>query len=347
MDKKRIGIYYEASSSWIGGKYYLDSIINVLKENPDNEIIYLKRNFFSKVIGKVFGKHSKLYSFCFRFTDKKLDVVFPAVENSFKAKKIIYWIPDFQENYYPEFFSMNDICNRLIRYAYIAYSKDYLVLSSESAKKDFERLFPKYTCNVFVLPFVSSLVNYKNNTEVDVLKKYNINEPFFICSNQLWKHKNHELVVDAINELKQQNIHVLCLFTGKEEDFRNPDYPAMLKKKVKDLQLENEIKFLGFIPRNDQIELVKQSVAVIQPSLFEGWNTTIEDSKVLNKKILASSLPVHKEQLGEKGLFFDVEDSTKLAQLIKQTLNDGNEIIEYNYSNAVTEYKQKIKLLFE
>ncbi len=32
MEKKRIGINYNASAGWIGGKYYLDYIINELKK---------------------------------------------------------------------------------------------------------------------------------------------------------------------------------------------------------------------------------------------------------------------------------------------------------------------------
>ena len=71
MDKKRIGIYYNSSDNWIGGKYYLDGIINVLKKNTNNEIIFIKRSFFSLVIGKLFGKKSRIYKWLIYFLSKK------------------------------------------------------------------------------------------------------------------------------------------------------------------------------------------------------------------------------------------------------------------------------------
>ena len=159
MDKKRIGINYNGSASWIGGKYYLDSIINELKKNPNNEIIFLRKPFLMKCVGKILGKKSKIYKTLFNKINRKkeLDIVFPAVRGDFSGKKDIYWIPDFQENYYPEFFDNTEIIKRMTQQINIAYSEDVLVLSSESAKVDFERLFPKHTCKVYVLSFISSL----------------------------------------------------------------------------------------------------------------------------------------------------------------------------------------------
>lgn len=354
MDKKRIGIYYRSSDLWIAGKYYLDSIIEVLKANPSVEIVYLdptdifKRSFLLKVVGKLFGRDSDLYRARFDKEINKwnLDVIFPYVDGSYAAKKCIAWIPDFQENYYPSFFSVDEICDRLQNQARIAYSKNTLVLSSESAKADFERLFPNYTCDVFVLPFVSSLCKLTFSLPSNVLEKYSIKEPFFICSNQLWKHKNQVVVVNAIRELRKQGVKVLCLFTGKASDYRNPDYPAYLTGLVEKYKLEDEIRFLGFIPREDQVALMQQSIAVVQPSLFEGWNTTIEDAKLFNKVIVASSIPVHKEQLKTKGQFFDVTDYKSLAKILKELSHGKIKRVNFNYKKQVEEYEGNVKKIF-
>lgn len=348
MDKKRIGIYYNSTDSWIGGKYYLDGIISVLRKNPNTEIIFLKRSFYSRLIGKIFGKKSSLYTRLYYKKNKqlKLDVVFPYINDCYSGKKNIAWVPDFQENYYPCFFSVEEICARLNIQTAIAYSKNNLILSSNSSKQDFTRLFPKYTCNLDVLSFVSSLYGSKIRENDEILRKYVIKEPFFICSNQLWKHKNHIAVIKAIDNLKKQKKHVLCIFTGKEEDYREPTYPDYLKEYVKKLNLDNEIRFLGFIPREDQINLMKKSIAVIQPSLFEGWNTSIEDAKVFNKLVIASSLPVHKEQLKDKGIFFEVDDIQSLSVILEKTYNDKMKIVDYDYQTQVKEFEEKLEKIF-
>ncbi len=38
------------------------------------------------------------------------------------------------------------------------------------------------------------------------------------------------------------------------------------------------------------------STALINPSQFEGWSTTVEEAKSLGVKMLLSDLEVHKEQ---------------------------------------------------
>lgn len=351
MDKKRIGIYYYSSDNWIGGKYYFDSLINVLKLNPNNEIIYIKYSKYFvilKILGKLFGKNNFLYKFLYEKKRKSLnlDIIFPYTIDSYSAKKRIFWIPDFQENYYPNFFSIDEISGRVLSEVQIAYSQDTLILSSESAKKDFKRLFPKHNCEIKVVQFISSLFWNCPKTEIDILKEYNIDKPFFICSNQFWQHKNHAVVVNAMRVLMQKNIDVLCIFTGKENDYRNPDYPKYIKDLIIQNNLENNIRSLGFISRAEQIELMKHSVAIIQPSLFEGWNTTIEDAKFLNKSVIASSLDVHKEQLNDKGYYFDVDDYNKLAELCISLLNIENTDVDYGYNKQVQLYIKTVNEIF-
>ncbi|MEQ8925246.1 MAG: glycosyltransferase, partial [Fulvivirga sp.] len=84
---------------------------------------------------------------------------------------------------------------------------------------------------------------------------------------------------------------------------------------------------VGFVDREDQLILMKNSLAVIQPSFFEGWSTVIEDAKLLGKPVLASNLDVHKEQLGKAGYFFDPKDSSELMELLLKV--SGN-AITYN-----------------
>lgn len=42
--------------------------------------------------------------------------------------------------------------------------------------------------------------------------------------------------------------------------------------------------------------LMKHAIAIINPSLFEGGSTTVEEAKSLLKVIILSGIPVHREQ---------------------------------------------------
>ena len=49
---------------------------------------------------------------------------------------------------------------------------------------------------------------------------------------------------------------------------------------------------------------MRKSIAVIQPSLFEGWSTIVEECRSIGKKIILSDLNVHKEQNFSESIFF-------------------------------------------
>ncbi|GEO09908.1 hypothetical protein SAE01_24040 [Segetibacter aerophilus] len=151
--------------------------------------------------------------------------------------------------------------------------------------------------------------------------KYDVNEPYFFLANQFYKHKNHILVFEAVKLLREKGIFIKLVCSGKLEDYRNPDYIEQVKTYVIDNNLQNDIKMLGIIPREDQLCLMKNCLAVIQPSKFEGWSTVIEDAKTLQMPILASTFGVHKEQLEDKGLYFDEDSSQSLATLLEGYLN--------------------------
>jgi glycosyltransferase involved in cell wall biosynthesis len=120
-----------------------------------------------------------------------------------------------------------------------------------------------------------------------------------------------------------------------------------LKRKVIDYQLENEILFLGFIDRIDQLVLMKNAQAVIQPSLFEGWSTVVEDAKALNQTLIVSNISVHKEQLGDKGYFFNPNDASDLAHKIDEVISNSMNKLKYDldYSENIKNFAIKLKML--
>ena len=71
---------------------------------------------------------------------------------------------------------------------------------------------------------------------------------------------------------------------------------------------------LGLVPRSDVIALMRYSRALINPSFFEGWSTTVEEAKSTGKRIILSDIDVHKEQNPPDGVFFNPKDPKDLAE---------------------------------
>jgi glycosyltransferase involved in cell wall biosynthesis len=148
--------------------------------------------------------------------------------------------------------------------------------------------------------------------------------PFFMVCNQFWKHKNHFLVLEAVALLKKLTTRKFrVVFTGPLKDFRNPTFFDEVLERINRLGVGEECNILGQIPRPDVLQLMRQSLCVIQPSLFEGWNTVVEECRALGVPVLLSDIPVHKEQAEKEGLqatFFDPVSPKDLAKFMVNVL---------------------------
>jgi glycosyltransferase involved in cell wall biosynthesis len=61
---------------------------------------------------------------------------------------------------------------------------------------------------------------------------------------------------------------------------------------------------------------MRACTALINPSLSEGWSTTVEEAKSLGVPMLLSDLRVHREQAGDSADYFDPAVAGQLASLI-------------------------------
>lgn len=373
---KRVGIIYSYNEDWIGGAYYIQNLIRSLNYLPKTEQIQLhilasdKQAFeeLKKITGypkMKFVSHAihynKMETFInrvsFRIMKKKLiskkmqlEWLFPLfdVPNHLKhINDLVFWIPDLQEKFLPNFFSEEEVKMRHDRYLNMIQLNHKIVFSSQSALNDFDTFYPNSKNEKKVLQFAVVHPDLMKSDVKVVKEKYGIAGDYFFSPNQFWQHKNHISIIEAVKILKDKGVAVKVVFTGKEYDYRNPEYTSNLKQKVIDYKLENEILFLGFIDRIDQLVLMKNAQAVIQPSLFEGWSTVVEDAKALNQTLIVSNIAVHLEQLGDKGYFFSPNNYNELVQKMIEVINNPTHKLKYDleYIENIKQFALKLKML--
>jgi hypothetical protein len=83
----------------------------------------------------------------------------------------------------------------------------------------------------------------------------------------------------------------ICLVcTGYMNDRRNKTYINEIKEFIQINKLHKYIRLLGLVDYEDVFALIKFSEAVINPSLFEGWSSTVEECKSVKKHMILSDL---------------------------------------------------------
>ena len=260
---------------------------------------------------------------------------FPAIKNiELIGCKAISWIPDFQQECLSDMFSAEEIDARRKERREIIENNLPLILSSNDSLNSFHKYYNFKKKNEYVMHFVSyiepEICAMSAEAESITLKKYDLKgKKYVYIANQFWKHKNHIIVLEAINYLNNIfSTKLIFVFTGKMSDYRNPEYIEDLKKVFYPLEKEGIAINLGFVERMEQLIIMKNAEFLIQPSLFEGWGTVLEDAKVLDKTVLLSDIPVHMEQKNDKCILFDPNNAKNLANLIH------NEELKYHFSDA-------------
>jgi glycosyltransferase involved in cell wall biosynthesis len=235
----------------------------------------------------------------------------------------IGWIADFQHKYLPDFFSKNELSSRDKDFQMTCAECTRVVFSSNAAKSDAEKFYPEYAKKYRVLHFAGAIMDLSGLPDFTLLKeRYQIKEPYFIVPNQFWVHKNHMVILKALNVLKARGRPVTIIATGETSDYRQPDYFGVLQNKIRDDDLSENFVVTGIMPYKDLLQLMLHAVAIINPSLFEGWSTSVEEAKALNLKIILSDIPVHREQNPKNGIFFPPDNPERLADNLLSCLSD-------------------------
>ncbi|WP_158904629.1 glycosyltransferase [Burkholderia sp. L27(2015)] len=246
------------------------------------------------------------------------ELYFPIFDTKQSWRKSLYWIPDFQPHYLPELFDSVELSSRLQSFKDIANSQGILLLSSNAALADFRRFYPGATVEPRVWSFCSSIEAGSSNVCNEIIDRFGLPEKFLYVANQFWRHKDHATVFEALRLLRDKGLEIPLVCTGLQHDRRDPDYFGNLVKALARDGLQRQVRFLGVVPREEQVQLLRAAAAILQPSRFEGWSTVIEDAKALGRPIIASDIAVHAEQLsGVDGAYlFRVSDATDLAERV-------------------------------
>ncbi len=354
--KKNLGFIINFSHErWLGGSNYFSNLFEGMRLYSNNsitiftgldkkklnpkfrrlKIVYISMldpnkkiniliNYVRLLILILFKRDFILESVLKKYRIEILSHSFPL--GKYSKIKSVSWIPDLQQLHLKHLFSLKKRFKRWLDIFILKDNSTTILFSSKTVRDDFLLNYNIKKEKTAVLNFLNKLpIKKPNGTLFRKFGKY------FMISNQFWIHKNYDLIIDSLIELKKKNIKPTIVSTGTKFDWRSSTYYETLIKKIKKNKLFN-FKILGNLSREQQLSLIMNAIYLINPSKSEGWNSAIEEAKSLDTRVLASNLKVHKEQLGPKGTYFDVNNYKKLSKILKKVILDKKKNKRISYS---------------
>ena len=378
----RVAFGFIGGSFWTGGLNYLESLLSALHEHPsagvtpvlfaspdaDPAVLSRLSRFLSEPphVSDAWRRHGRV-GIMRKLTGVALqrDVIAERALRTMAADVVfqhsvwyglrfrvptVAWIADFQHRACPGMFTAGQRLKRDIGYRLLTHSASAVMVSSNAARADCIGLFPHARQRCHALPFVP-LQDARAPVEslASLRDRYGVPQKFLFLPNQLWRHKNHLAVIAAIRILRQSPDCPVIVACGNPEDYRDPEHPRRVIAEASAPGISDHFRFLGMIPRQDLSGFMRLSAATVNPSLFEGWSTTVEESKSLGVPLLLSDIPVHHEQAGQGAQYFDPNSPESIAATLREAWQrlesgprpDAEAAALANYPRARAEFAQR------
>lgn len=326
----RIGVVWDARAQWLGGwNYFLNTVRVTRAFAPELQFVLfsspeLTENFVrqaqeagAEVVLALppfrrFTHPKVLLGACHRnlgntLFQARIDLVFEMANYLGPLPlPVVSWIPDAQHRLLPHLFSRRERLQRDLEFRRRLTRRAHVMLSSQAALGDIRVFMPRPPADLHVVPFaVRPTLAVDEAAIAQAQARHGLMPGYLYLPNQFWQHKNHILALEALAQASKGGADIDLVLSGQALDSRDGGYPQKLAQLLATPELAQRVKMLGVIPYPDLLALIAGSRALLNPSLFEGWSTTVEEAKALGARMVLSDLPVHREQAQGKATFFD------------------------------------------
>ena len=328
-------IIFNDRPDYKGGTLYYQRLKQILLEHgvqvtiktamPTFSIIFR----FDLLIMKYLGVSLISYLRCFYCLLKGYNVIYgsnvfiPKLLRKITKLKIVAWFPDFQMHDLPHMFTAYQIKSRKRFEAILLSYCDSIVVQNAHDRKRMKQISDCEKIHVikFYQPRVAPLsVNSDRLT----------NKPYILVAAQGWRHKRLDCILRAYDRSTKKYDLIII---GSPFDPRDPEYSENLRYNL----TKNTACYLGFVSQEEKQMLMVGAAGLLNYSLYEGWNSSIEEAISFELPVILSDIPIHREQLPE-ALF--VKDEEQLSSVFSGKLPVEK---RYVYENVYARRRETIE----
>ncbi|MDX2211802.1 MAG: glycosyltransferase family 1 protein [Oculatellaceae cyanobacterium bins.114] len=140
---------------------------------------------------------------------------------------------------------------------------------------------------------------------------------YFIYIGRSDPYKNLQRSLQAFARLPQQQYEFLIVGS------LDPRYTPGLKILVDELGITSQVRFLDYVPYADLPTLINQAIALVFPSLWEGFGLPVLEAMACGTPVITSNLASMPEVAGEAAILVDPYNEAEIANAMQAIATDG------------------------
>lgn len=295
---------------------YTDCPVEIYKkfENAETRQINKKGLFWHKaVLNDAYREALDLYF-------SPTSYIIPAIHNP-KKLKVVMTVHDLVAFMFPQKHNKKAVFTEKLTLQQ-ALKKVVKVLSvSENTKRD---LMNRFKCKENLIDIVTNAASeiyepIPQEIYEHYIQAHNIPEKFIFCAGTLEPRKNYPVLLRSFSKVLKKFPDVMLLIAGKRGWMYDEIY-----KTVHDLGIEDNVRFLGYVPERDLVYLYNLATIFVWPSLYEGFGIPPLEAMQSGCPVITSNTSSLPEVVGEGAITIDPSNEKDLTKAILEVLGDSD-----------------------
>jgi glycosyltransferase involved in cell wall biosynthesis len=220
---------------------------------------------------------------------------------------------------FPEFFSTRD---RLLFAAMLPGSlkrADAILTLSQHTAREINTFYPGHERKTHVVPAAQDRIFRPVDAEVAdaVIARCAVRRPFLLAVGSIQPRKNLTRLIEAYDGLRRTRPEVQLVIVGPG-GFRE----SAVRDAIVNRQLSDSVKWLGYVPDDDLVGLYNAAVALVYPSVYEGFGLPVVEAMACGCPVIAANTSSLPEVAGDAALLVDPFQVSSLQDAMQRLVSD-------------------------
>jgi glycosyltransferase involved in cell wall biosynthesis len=223
-------------------------------------------------------------------------------------------VPDIQHEFYPQFFTPDELRHREQTVKESCQLATCVITISEYSRKTLlERhgLDPGKVHSVYLAAGREYNLQGAREAWPSVAERYGLKEGYLFYPANTWPHKNHEMLLTALQRLKKRGLTPTLVFTGAQIASME-----RMKETAAQLGCEGQLLHLDYVDQRFFPGLYFGAACLVFPSLFEGFGMPLVEAMACGCPVACSDVCSIPEVVGEASVLFDPRSPDSIADAL-------------------------------
>jgi glycosyltransferase involved in cell wall biosynthesis len=184
---------------------------------------------------------------------------------------------------------------------------EHIICNSQATAKDINSFFKIPAAKITPI-----LLAYDRHHFCEQVNEYPVQIAYFLYVGRHDRYKNLHRLISAFALLPNRNDYQLWIAGSSDRR-----YTPSLKAQVAELGISKLVQFLEYVDYNHLPKLIGEAIALVFPSLWEGFGLPVLEAMACGTPVITSNLSSLLEVTGDAGISIDPYDIKAIADAMK------------------------------